>query len=128
MGFSSQQVKEYIEKYFNENENMKSAVLEHVMKNENLVSFAHIPMLCYLLCFEMEYTLNETRNPRDLPVSTTDIYTKLIEIFELKHCADSEYRQKEIAEQFNLPPVIKTTLEKLSELAAKLLLERKPTF
>ena len=127
-GFSSEQVKEYIEKYFKNNENMKNAVLKHVMNNENLVSFAHIPMLCYLLCFEMEYTLTESGNPQDLPVSTTDIYTKLVDIFELKHCAESEYRQKEIPEQFKPPPVIKNTLDKLSKLAAKLLLEGKPTF
>ena len=127
-GFSSGQVKEYIEKYFKNNENMKNAVLEHVLKNENLVSFAHIPMLCYLLCFEMEYTLTESENPDYLPVSTTDVYTKLIEIFELKHYAESEYRQKEIPEQFKAPPVIKNTLDKLSKLAAKLLVERKPTF
>ena len=127
-GFSSEQVKEYIEKYFKNNENMKNAVLKHVMNNENLVSFAHIPMLCYLLCFEMEYTLAESENPDDLPVSTTDIYTKLVDIFELKHCAESEYRQKEIPEQFKPPSVIKNTLEKLSELAAKLLLAGKVTF
>ena len=127
-GFSSEQVKEYVEKYFEKNENMKNAVFKHVMNNENLVSFAHIPMLCYLLCFEMEYTLTESENPDDLPVSTTDVYTKLIEIFELKHCAESEYRQKEIPEQFKAPPVIKNTLDKLSKLAAKLLVERKPTF
>ena len=121
-GFSSEQVKEYIEKYFKNNENMKNAVLKHVMNNENLVSFAHIPMLCYLLCFEMEYTLAESETPDDLPVSTTDIYTKLDDIFELKHCTESEYKQKAN------PPVIKNTLDKLSKLAAKLLVERKPTF
>ena len=80
-GFSSEQVKEYIEKYFKKNGNMKNAVLKHVMNNENLVSFAHIPMLCYLLCFEMEYTLTESENSDDLPVSITDIYTKLVDIF-----------------------------------------------
>ena len=127
-GFSTEQVKEYIEKYFKNDENMKNAVLKHVMNNEDLVSFAHIPMLCYLLCFEMEYTLTESGNPQDLPVSTTDIYTKLVDIFELKHCAESEYRQKEIPEQFKPPSVIKNTLDKLSKLAAKLLVERKPTF
>ncbi|CAH3150092.1 unnamed protein product, partial [Pocillopora meandrina] len=126
--FSSEQVKEYIEKYFKNNESMKNAVLKHVTNNENLVSFAHIPMLCYLLCFEMEYTLAESENPDDLPVSITNIYTKLVDIFELKHCAESEYRQKEIPEQFKPPSVIKNTLEKLSKLAAKLVVERKPTF
>ena len=127
-GFSSEQVKEYIEKYFKKDGNMKNAVLKHVMNNENLVSFAHIPMLCYLLCFEMEYTLAESENPDDLPVSITNICTKLVDIFELKHCAESEYRQKEIPEQFKPPSVIKNTLEKLSKLAAKLVVERKPTF
>ncbi|CAH3165860.1 unnamed protein product, partial [Pocillopora meandrina] len=43
-------------------------------------------------------------------------------------CADSEYRQKEIPEHFKPPSVIKNTLEKLSKLAAKLVVERKPTF
>ena len=127
-GFSSEQVKEYIEKYFKNNENVKNAVLKHVTNNENLVSFVHIPMLCYLLCFEMEYTLAESENPDDLPVSITNIYTKLVDIFELKHCAESEYRQKEIPEQLKPPSVIKNTLEKLSKLAAKLVVERKPTF
>ena len=127
-GFSTEQVKEYIEKYFKKNENMKNAVLKHVMNNENLVSFAHIPMLCYLLCFEMEYTLTKSENPDGLPASTTDIYNKLLDIFELKHCAESKYRRDEIPEHFKPPPVIKNTLEKLSELAAKLLVERKPTF
>ena len=93
-GFSAEQVKEYIKKYFKKNENMKNAVLKHVMNNENLVSFAHNPMLCYLLCFEMEYTLTESENSHDLPVSITDIYTKLVDIFELKHCAESEYKKK----------------------------------
>ena len=127
-GFSSKQVQEYIEKYFKDDENIKNAVLKHVMNNMDLVSFAHIPVLCFLLCFEMKYILTESGNRDDLPVSTTDIYTKLVDIFELKHCAESEYRQKEIPEQFKPPPVIKNTLDKLSKLAAKLLRERKPTF
>ena len=127
-GFSTEQVKEYIEKYFKNNENMKNAVLKHVMNNEDLVSFAHVPMLCYLLCFEMEYTLTKSENPDGLPASTTDIYNKLLDIFELKHCAESKYRRDEIPEHFKPPPVIKNTLEKLSELAAKLLVEGKPTF
>ena len=46
-GFSPQQVQEFIKKYFRENDTMKNAVLDHVMKNENLVSFAHIPFRCF---------------------------------------------------------------------------------
>ena len=126
-GFSSEQVKKFIEKYFKKNENMKNAVLKHVMNNEHLVRFAHIPILCFVLCFEMEYIL-DSGNLQDLPVSVTDIYTKLMDIFELKFTLESEYRQEEIPEQFKPPSFIPETFEKLSRLAAKLLLERKPTF
>ena len=76
----------------------------------------------------MEYTLTKSENPDGLPASTTDIYNKLLDIFELKHCAESKYRRDEMPEDFKPPPVIKNTLEKLSELAAKLLVEGKPTF
>ena len=61
-GFSEEQVKNYIEKYFRENEVMKNAVMDHITKNENLVSFAHIPVLCFLMCSYFEYILNESMN------------------------------------------------------------------
>ncbi|KAL9965351.1 hypothetical protein ACROYT_G029140 [Oculina patagonica] len=126
-GFSPEQVKEYIEKYFKENETMKNTVLEHVMNNENLVSFAHIPVLCFLMCFYLEYTLRESKST-DLPVSATDIYSDLVNIFELKHNAESEYKTKEIPEKHKASDVIESTLDKLSELAAQLLLQQRPIF
>ena len=41
-GFSEQQVTEYVERYFRQNESLKRTVLEHITKNENLVSLAYI--------------------------------------------------------------------------------------
>ena len=127
-GFSSEQVQEFIKKYFKENNTMKNAVLDHVMKNENLVSFGHVPMLCFLMCFCMEYALKTSKSSDDLPVSTTDIYSEAVNIFELKHNAASEYRTKEIPEKFNASHLVENTLDKLSELAAELLLQKKPIF
>ena len=127
-GFSPEQVQEFIKKYFRENNTMKNAVLDHVMKNENLVSFAHIPMLCFLMCFCMEYALQTSKNPDDLPVSTTDIYSEAVNIFELKHNAASEYRKKEIPEKYSALHLVESTLDKLSALAAELLLQSKPIF
>ena len=127
-GFSPQQVKEYIEKYFKRNEIMKNTVLAHVMKNENLVSFAHIPVLCFLMCFYLEYNLQESKCTGDLPVSATDIYSEVVNIFELKHHAESEYKSKEIPEKHKASDVIDSTLDKLSELAAQLLLQQRPIF
>ena len=127
-GFSPEQVQEFIEKYFRENNTMKNAVLDHVMKNENLVSFGHIPMLCFLMCFYMDYALQTSKSTDDIPVSTTDIYSEVVNIFELKHNAASEFKTKEIPEKFKGSLLVENTLDILSEFAAKLLLQKKPVF
>ena len=115
-GFSEQQVNEYIEKYFGENENMKNTVLDHVTQNEELVSFAHIPVLCFLMCCYFEYILKETTVSVDaLPVKTSDLYSEVVNSFVLKH-----YKKKGFSP--------KDTLDKLSELAAQLILEKKYLF
>ena len=127
-GFSPQQVQEFIKKYFRGNDTIQNAVLDHVMKNENLVSLAHIPMLCFLMCFSMEYALQTSKSADDLPVSTTDIYSEVVNIFELKHNAASEFKTKEIPGKFKGSLLVENTLDILSEFAAKLLLKKKPIF
>ena len=114
-GFSEQQVKEYIEKYFKENKQMKKAVIDHITKNDNLVSCAHIPVLCFLMCSYFEYILNESMNTDALPVKTSDLYFEVVNMFLQKHT-----RKKGISPE--------DTLDKLSELAAQLLLEKRFLF
>ena len=114
-GFSEEQVKKYIEKYFKENEVMKNAVMDHITKNDNLVSFAHIPVLCFLMCSYFEYILNESMNTDALPVSMGDIYSEVINMFLRKHS-----RTK------GAPP--EKTLDKLSKFAAHLLRKKKYLF
>ena len=115
-GFSEAEVKEYIEKYFRKDVAMKKTVLEHITKNENLVSFAHMPVLCALMCSYMEYMIKETNSTEHLPVSTSELYFEVLNIFELKH-------NKSTSSYFD-----ETTLDKLSEFAARLLLEKKFLF
>ena len=115
-GFSEVEVKEYIEKYFRKDVAMKNTVLEHITKNENLVSSAHIPLLCALMCSYMEYKIKETNSTEDLPVSTSEIYFEVLNIFESNH-------NKRTSSHFD-----ETTLDKLSEFAAGLLLEKKYVF
>ena len=114
-GFSEEQVKKYIEKYFKENEVMKNAVMDHITKNDNLVSFAHIPVLCFLMCSYFEYILNESMNTDALPVSMGDIYSEVINRFLRTH-----RRTK------GAPP--EKTLDKLSTFAAHLLRKKKYLF
>ena len=114
-GFSEPQVEEYIEKYFKDNERMKNNVLDHITKNDNLVSFAHVPVLCFLMCSYFEYILNDTKNTDALPVKTSDLYFEVINIFVQKHD-----KKKKLS--------LEDTLDKLSELAAQLLLEKRFLF
>ena len=114
-GFSEPEVKEFIEKYFRKDFAMKNIVLEHIMKNENLVSVAHIPVLCALMCSYMEYSIKES-STEDLPVSTSDLFFEVLNIFELKH-------NKRKSSHFD-----ENILDKLSEFAAGLLLEKKFLF
>ena len=114
-GFSEEQVKNYIEKYFKENEVMKNAVMDHITKNDNLVSFAHIPVLCFLMCSYFEYILNESMNTDALPVSMGDIYSEVINVFLRTHSKTK-----------GAPP--EKTLDKLSKFAAHLLRKKKYLF
>ena len=113
-GFSEEQVEEYIEKYFKEDEDMKNTVLDHIARNEELVSFAHIPVLCFLMCCYMEYLLKKSLSADSLPVKASDLYFQVFNKFVLDH------KRKEIPSE--------STLDKLSELAAQLLLKKKFLF
>ncbi len=113
-GFSEQQVKEYIGKYFQENESMKNTVLDHITRNEELLSFAHIPVLCFLMCSYMEYMLKESVSTDALSAKTSDLYFEVLNRFVLEH------NKKAIPSE--------VTLDKLSELAAQLLLEKRFLF
>ena len=114
-GFSEQQVKEYIEKYFKENETMKNTVIDHITKNDNLVSFAHIPVLCFLMCSYFEYILNESMNADALPVNTSDLYFEVVNMFLRQH-----------DKKKGIPP--DDTLDKLSALAGELLIKKRFLF
>ena len=114
-GFSEPQVKEYIGKYFKNNDPMKNIVMDHITKNVNLVSFAHIPVLCFLMCSYFEYTLQQPKKNNPLPVKTSDLYDEVVNMFVKKHD-----RKKSAS--------VEETLDELSKLAAQLLEERKFLF
>ncbi|CAH3137718.1 unnamed protein product [Pocillopora meandrina] len=114
-GFSEPQVKEYIGKYFKNNDRMKNIVMDHITKNVNLVSFAHVPVLCFLMCSYFEYTLQQPKKNNPLPVKTSDLYDEVVHMFVQKHD-----RKKSAS--------VEETLDELSKLAAQLLEERKFLF
>ncbi|KAK3747243.1 hypothetical protein QZH41_001531 [Actinostola sp. cb2023] len=126
-GFSAEQVGEFIGKYFRLKPEMMNGALEHIMNNANLLSIAHIPMLCYLMCWCLEWQI-ESKPEGDLPITITDLYSEVVEIFEMKLNSQSEYRAKPIPQQHKVPPAIENTMVKLSKLAAETMMEKKLIF
>ena len=115
-GFSEQEVSEYIERYFVENENMKNIVLEHITKNEDLLSFAHVPVLCALMCSHFEWILKAANSSEDLPVKVSELYSEVLTVFERNHIKKKQTRLGE------------SILDKLSDFAAQSLLSRRFEF
>lgn len=117
-GFSMRQVTEYVKKYFKADEKMKNVVCDHLRKNASLGRLANVPMLCFLLCYCMEWYITNSKTVENLPVTTADLYSEVIKIFEVKHHSMSQYRKDPIPQHLTVPPVVEDTLSKLSELAA----------
>ena len=115
-GFSEQEVTEYIGRYFRENESMKDIVLEHITENEDLLSFAHVPVLCALMCSYFEWILKASKSSEDLPVKISELYSEVLTVFERNHI---KRKQTVLGE---------STLDKLSDFAAQSLLSRKFEF
>ena len=115
-GFSQQGVTEYIKKYFRENEGMKNIVLEHITKNEDLLSFAHVPVLCALICSHFEGILKASNSSEDLRVKISELYSEVLTVFERNHIKKKQTRLGE------------SNLDNLSNFAAQSLLSRRFEF
>ncbi|XP_031549919.1 NACHT, LRR and PYD domains-containing protein 3-like, partial [Actinia tenebrosa] len=119
-GFSSLQVLEYIEKYFKENESMKKKALDHIKTNEILLSFGHIPVMCFLMCYCIKWHMTESKTTEKLPVTRTELYLEVIKVFIKKH-SSSKYEKMEESK-------VQEILHKLAELAVNLMMEDKYVF
>ncbi|XP_031551975.1 uncharacterized protein LOC116289226 isoform X2 [Actinia tenebrosa] len=119
-GFSSLQVLEYIEKYFKENESMKNKALDHIKTNEILLSFGHIPVMCFLMCYCIKWYMTESKTTEKLPVTRTELYRQVIKVFIKKH-SSSKYEEMEETK-------VQEILYKLAELAVNLMMEDKYIF
>ena len=119
-GFSSPQVLEYIEKYFKDNESMKKRVLDHIKTNEILLSFANIPVMCFLMCYCIKWYMTQSKTTEKLPVTKTELYYQVIILFLQKH-SSSKYEEMEETK-------LQELMHKLAELAMSLTIQGKYVF
>ena len=119
-GFPSEQVKEYVTKFAEEDEEAVNTVRRHITSNIVILSLCHIPASCFIICsrlFKMVKLFgSESLN---LPTRFTDIYKKAVKIFYLRH--NEEFRNKHFTrenfESNDFPPKEEKKFEKLEKMA-----------
>ena len=120
LGFSSQQVEEYVTRFAEEDKEAGDTVKRHITSNINILSLCYIPASCFIICSSL-FKMVKFYTPRglNLPTSLTGIYKRAVKIFYLRH--NEEFRDKHFTrEDFasdELPREEEKKLEKLEKLA-----------
>ena len=120
LGFSSEQVKEYVTKFAREDEEAGETVRRHITSNINILSLCYIPASCFIICSSLFKMVKFHASRRlDLPTSLTGIYQKAVKIFYLRHNEEfrNEHFTDEDFESDELPREEEKKLEKLERLA-----------
>ena len=85
-GFTSDDVKEYVENFARGFSGAKEKMWEHIKSNFNLFSFCYIPMNCFLICHcLLQIILSESSQAAQLPTKMTDIYKMTVKMFLFNH-------------------------------------------
>ena len=120
LGFSSEQVEEYVTKFAEEDKHAGETIWRHIGGNRNILSLCYIPASCFIICstlFQMVKFYGS--KSLSLPTKLTDIYKKAVKIFYLRH--NEEFRGKNFTredfESDELLPEVEKEFEKLEKMA-----------
>ena len=85
-GFTSDDVKKYVENFTRGKPEAMEKMWEHIKSNINLFSFCYIPMNCFLICHcLLQIILSESSQGAELPTKMTDIYKMTVKMFLFNH-------------------------------------------
>ena len=120
LGFSSEQVEEYVTKFAEEDKEAGDTVKRHITSNINILSLCYIPASCFIICSSL-FKMVKFYTPRglNLPTSLTGIYKRAVKIFYLRHNEEFRYEPftRKDFESDELPREEEKKLEKLEKLA-----------
>ena len=138
LGFSSGQVKNYVEKYTGDDKDAGATIWQHISNNLNLFSLCYIPVNCFIICscllfiLKTQLTSYSTDAFARLPTKLTHIYSCAVKLIFFRH--SDRYRNKtvgqdEITTPFEeLPEDVKEDFKKLGTIAFKGIKEGRLTF
>ena len=124
LGFTSENVKEYVQKFTRGNPGAKDKIWGHIKSNMNLFSLSYIPVNCFLICHcLLQIILSESSQA--LPTKITDIYEMTVKMFLFNHMRSKEGFSQELKstlmyEPFDkFPKELQEILKSLGEIAFK---------
>ena len=138
LGFSSGQVKNYVEMFAGDDKGAGETIFDHISTNPNLFSLCYIPVNCFIICscllffLKTQLTSYSTDASARLPTQLTDIYSCAVKLIFFRH--SDRYRNKtvgqdEIRTPFEkLPEDVKRDFKKLGTIAFKGMKEGRLTF
>ncbi|CAH3150743.1 unnamed protein product, partial [Pocillopora meandrina] len=131
LGFSPEQVEEYVTKFAEEDKEAGDTVKRHIKSNINILSLCYIPASCFIICSSLFKMVKFYGSKGlNLPTSLTAIYKRAVKIFYLRH--NEDFRDKHFTcEDFKsdeLPREEEKKLEKLEKLAFEGIKEGKLIF
>ena len=128
LGFTSDDVKEYVENFTRGKPEVMEKMWEHIKSNINLFSFCYIPMNCFLICHcLLQIILSESSQAAQLPTKMTDIYKMTVKMFLFNHNREGfslkeleRLKSTHMYEPFDkFPEELKKMLNSLGEIAFK---------
>ena len=124
LGFTPQQVEDYVEKFTSGGDKAKT-IKEHIKSNLNLLSFCYIPVNCFIICSCLLKLLidNSAYHLGCLPTKLTEIYSVAIKILYFCYDNDRCRHHKDKGRDFylkpfkELPEAVTRVFSRLGEIA-----------
>ena len=86
LGFSSEQVKEYVYKLAGDKKTVGEKLLRHISSNINLLTLCYVPVNSFIICTSLLQIMeSESSDDVTLPAKLTSIYKIAVEVFYFKH-------------------------------------------
>jgi len=126
LGFASEQVEEYVEKFVKvaaqDVVDAGKKIWEHIKTNMNIFSLCYIPVNCLIICSCLLQVLKfhgeKALTGVGLPTKLTEIYQICVKLFFLRH---NEHRNKDLLQKDinskHLPPKVEEKIRPLAKLA-----------
>ncbi|XP_066017043.1 NACHT, LRR and PYD domains-containing protein 12-like isoform X1 [Pocillopora verrucosa] len=120
LGFSTEQIKEYIDKFAGDDKQAGETLWRHISSNMNLLSLCYVPVNSFIMCSSLSEIMRfESSDSVTLPSKLTTIYKIAVKVFYFKHT--KEFRDKHFTRENylsdNLPLAVEEKFKKLGRVA-----------